>query len=165
MIAVIAFLLATAFPSSNRTAWMRPEAFHLAIGMSRADAVKRLEEDGWKTKPGKDASQIVVDYSEERAMTLGFERERLNSIRFELFQVLPQIRSAFDEEKAYLKSKLGAPKKLKSKSIVLYENTLPNVMVVVSADPKSEQGKQGVGMLVVRYYDPVKVAKEEKGGH
>ena len=159
MIAVLAFLLATAFPSSSRTAWMRPEAFHLAIGMSRADTLKRLESDGWKTKPGKDASQVVVDYTDERSMTLGFERDRLNSIRFELFEVLPQIRSAFDEEKAFLKTKLGRPKRVKSKSVVLYENVLPNVMVVVSADPKSEQGKQGVGMLVVRYFDPIQVKK------
>jgi hypothetical protein len=159
MIAVIAFLLATAFPSQSRTSWMRPEAFHLAIGMSRADALKRLEDDGWKTKPGKDASQVVVDYTDERSMTLGFDRDRLSSIRFELFQVLPKIHGAFDEEKAYLKSKLGRPKRMKSKSVVLYENVLPNVMVVVSADPKSVQGQQGVGMLVVRYFDPVKVNK------
>ena len=159
MIAVIAFLLATAFPSSHRTAWMRPEAFHLAIGMSKADVLKRLDDGGWKTKKGKGESQLVVDYSEERAMTLGFERDRLNSIRFELFEIVTLIRSAFDEEKAYLKTKLGAPKKSKSKSIALWDNTLPNVMVVVSADPKSEQGKKGVGMLVVRYFDPVQVKK------
>jgi hypothetical protein len=163
MTAIIAFLLATAFPSSSRTSWMRPEAFHLAIGMSRADTMKRLEDGGWKTTPGKDASQVIVDYSDVRSMTLGFERERLKSIRFELFEILPKIHSAFDEEKAWLKTKLGAPKKLKSKSIVLYENTLPNVMVVVSADPKSEQGKKGVGMLVVRYFDPVQVKKQESG--
>jgi hypothetical protein len=159
MIAVLALLLATAFPSSSRTSWMRPEAFHLAIGMSRAGTLKRLADDGWKTKPGKDASQVVVDYTDERSMTLGFERDRLSSIRFELFEVLPKIRSAFDEEKAFLKSKLGRPKKVKSKSVVLYENVLPNVMVVVSADPKSQQGKQGVGMLVVRYFDPIQVKK------
>jgi hypothetical protein len=27
-------------------------------------------------------------------------------------------------------------------------------MVVISADPKSENGRRGLGMLVVRYFDP-----------
>ena len=29
MIAAVALLLATAFPSNSRTSWMRPESFHL----------------------------------------------------------------------------------------------------------------------------------------
>jgi hypothetical protein len=28
------------------------------------------------------------------------------------------------------------------------------VMVVLSADPKSTNGQKGLGILVVRYYDP-----------
>ncbi len=155
MIAVLTLLLATVFPSSNRTAWMRPEAFHLTIGMSRADALKTLAEGGWKTQPGKDESQLIVDYDEVKSLTLGFSGDRLTSIRFELFEIVTKVQSAFDEEKAYLRTRLGKPKKLPSKSVVLYDNKLPNVMAILSADPNSEQGKKGVGMLIVRYFDPL----------
>jgi hypothetical protein len=76
------------------------------------------------------------------------------SIRFELFAFLPDSKTAFNEEKAFLHESLGEPKKLKSKSVLVYDSTLPNVMVVLSADPKSENGAKGLGILVVRYYDP-----------
>jgi hypothetical protein len=38
--------------------------------------------------------------------------------------------------------------------VLIYDNALPNVMVVVNDDPMSEQGKKGLGVLAVRYYDP-----------
>jgi len=37
----------------------------------------------------------------------------------------------------------------------VYDHTLPNVMVVLADDPKSANGQKGLGILVVRYYDPV----------
>lgn len=147
----LALLLATSFPSNNRTSWMRPDAFHLTIGMSRADALSALEK--WAPKRGRDAQEIVVDYSDDKALTLHFRKERLISVRFELFVFLPDIRLAFDEEKARLADTLGKPRKA-TKSILIYDNTLPNVMVVAADDPKSQQGKQGIGVLAVRYYDP-----------
>ena len=82
MIAVVALFLATAFPSSDKTAWMRPASFHLVIGMPRADAMKAL--GGWKTKSGKDG-QVTVDYADDKTLTLTFEKSRLKSARFELF--------------------------------------------------------------------------------
>ena len=39
MIAILALFFATAFPSNSKTSWMRPESFHLAVGMNRAAAV------------------------------------------------------------------------------------------------------------------------------
>lgn len=155
MLTVIALLLATAFPSASRTAWMRPESFHLLVGMPRAEVVKTLENDHWKTKKGKSDDELVVDYEAEKAMTLEFRNDRLHAIRFELFAFLPEVKKAFEEEKSFLRRTLGKPKRnVRSKTIVLYDNVLPNVMVVVSADPKSEQGQQGIGFLSVRYYDP-----------
>src|SRR4029077_19228593 len=82
MIAVLALFFATAFPSNSRTSWMRPESFHLTIGMSRAAAVHALETGGWKTKRGDSEHQLVVDYAEDKSLTLQFERERLKSARF-----------------------------------------------------------------------------------
>lgn len=132
---------------------MRPESFHLAIGMSRTETLEKLE--SWKLKKGDAADQMVIDYADDKAVTLEFHKDRLRSIRFELYCFLPDSHSAFEEEKAFLRESLGPPKKLKSKTIVAYTDTLPNVMVVLSADPKSENGSKGLGILVVRYYDPL----------
>ena len=151
MIALLVFLLASEFPSTSKTSWMRPESFHLAIGMSRAETMEKLE--AWKTK--KTGDEVVIDYGDDKEVTLQFHRDRLRSIRFLLYAFLPDSHTAFDEEKAFLRQSLGVPKRLKSKSVLLYNSTLPNVIVVLSADPKSENGSKGLGILVVRYYDPV----------
>jgi hypothetical protein len=150
MIALAALLLATLLPSATETAWMRPESFHLAIGMPRADALKVVE----IYKPKVKDDEATFDYTESRGITLQFRRDRLKAIRFEYFGFLNQARAAFDEEKSYLKGAYGAAKK-STPSLVLYDDRLPNVMAVLSADPKSDQGQKGIGMLVVRYYDPV----------
>ena len=153
MIAAVALLLATAFPSTSRTSWMRPESFHLTIGMNRAEAAKALESGGWTLKRGADDEHFVVDYADDKSLTLHFNRERLHSVRFELFVFVGQGRYAFAEEKTFLREALGKPRKA-SKSLLVYDNRLPNVMVVVNDDPRSDSGQKGVGMLVVRYYDP-----------
>jgi len=153
MLAWLLILLATEFPSTSQTSWMRPESFHLAIGMSRSETMEKL--DAWKLKKGDKADEMVIDYADDKAVTLQFHKDRLRSIRFELFCFLPDSHSAFEEEKAFLRESLGPPKKLKSKTIVAYTDTLPNVMVVLSADPKSANGSKGLGILVVRYYDPL----------
>ncbi len=155
MLSIIALILATAFPSNSKTSWMRPESFHLTIGMTRADAVRTLEERGLKAQKGENSDQLIADYTPTQALTLDFQKDRLRSIRFELFTVITQIDVAFEEEKAYLAKTFGAPKRVKSKSMLIYESTLPNVMAVVNDDPKSDNGKKGLGVLVIRYYDPV----------
>ncbi len=148
---LLALLLATAFPSTSRTSWMRPDSFHLTIGMSRVEAMTALEK--WAPKRGKDANEVVVDYSDDKALTLEFRKDRLTSVRFELFVFLPEIRNAFEEERTRLAEARGKPRKA-TKSILIYDNALPNVMVVATDDPKSQHGKRGIGVLAVRYYDP-----------
>ncbi|MEA2342729.1 MAG: hypothetical protein QOF63_898 [Thermoanaerobaculia bacterium] len=153
MIAVLAIFFATAFPSNSKTSWMRPESFHLTVGMKRAAAVKALESNGWHTKKGDAAGQLIVDYSDDKSLTLQFAGERLTSIRFELFTILQDAPKAFEEERAFLRQSLGKPRQ-GTKKILIYDHKLPNVMAILSADPKSEQAQKGVGMVVVRYYDP-----------
>jgi hypothetical protein len=148
---LLALLLATSFPSTSRVSWMRPDAFHLAIGMSRTETMTALEK--WAPKQGKDANEVVVDYSDDKALTLQFRKDRLISIRFELFVFLPEIRQAFEEQRARLADARGKPRKATG-SILIYDTALPNVMVVAAGDPKSQQGRQGIGVLAVRYYDP-----------
>jgi hypothetical protein len=153
MIAVLALFFATAFPSNSKTSWMRPESFHLTVGMKRAAAVKALESNGWHTRKGDAAGQLVIDYSDDKSLTLQFAGERLTSIRFELFTILQDAPKAFEEERAFLRQSLGKPRQ-GTKKILIYDHKLPNVMAILSADPKSEQAQKGVGMVVVRYYDP-----------
>lgn len=147
---LLALLLST-FPSSQSTTWMRLESFRLSIGMSRTQVLETLRT--WNPKPGKDANELVVDYDGDKAITLEFRNERLQSVRFELFRLLPQVRTAFEEEREYLRKTYGAPRRATS-TILIYDNVLPNLMVVVKDDPQSEQGKKGLGVLAVRYYDP-----------
>ena len=155
MIALVALLLAADFPSNSKASWMRPESFHIAVGMTRTETIQKLADTGWKTKKGDDPNQLIIDYADDKEVTLQFYRDRLRSIRFELFTFLPDAHTAFAEERAFLRESLGRPKSLKSKSVLLYDRILPNVMVVLSADPKSENGSKGLGILVVRYYDPL----------
>lgn len=156
MLALITLLLATSFHSSAKTSWMTPESFRLVIGMSRVEAVKTLETSGWKLKPGRNEDEMVLDYADDKALTLDFNRERLHSIRFELFALIPHARQAFGEQQMMLRKAHGEPKKLsRSRTIIVYDDRLPNIMVVLSDDRKSEYGKKGLGFLAVRYYDPV----------
>lgn len=147
---LFALILAVTAPA-NKTDWMRLESFHLAIGMQRAEALSALR--AWSPKPGKSADELVVDYTQDKSMTLQFRKDRLQSVRFELFVFLPEVRKVFDEQRTYLLTAIGEPRKA-AKSVLIYDNALPNVMVVVNDDPMSEQGKKGLGVLAVRYYDP-----------
>ena len=148
---ILLALLLTTFPSSSQTSWMRLESFRLAIGMPRDQVTTALA--AWNPKYGKDKNEIVVDFAGDKALTLEIRKDRLRSVRFELFAFLPEIRKAFDEEKTYLRRSRGVPRKA-TKAILVYDTALPNVMVVVTDDPKSEHGKKGLGVLAVRYYDP-----------
>jgi len=152
--ALLLTLLLTAFPSTSKTSWMRLESFHLSIGMRRDEVVQAIA--AWNPKygkDGKDKNQIVIDYSGDKALTLDLKNDRLHSVRFELFEFRAQIRKAFDETRAYLRETRGAPRKATG-AILVYDNALPNVMVVVTDDRGSELGKKGLGVLAVRYYDP-----------
>lgn len=149
--ALLVLALLTSLPSENKTAWMRLESFRLTIGMQRAEVAGAL--DKWKPKRGANDDELVVDYASDKALTLEFRNDRLHAVRFELFAFLPQIRKAFEEERAYLREARGAPRKA-STSVLIYDTALPNVMVAVIDNPKSEQGKKGLGVLAVRYYDP-----------
>lgn len=149
MAALLALLLAIATPTlaSSATEWMRLDAFHLTIGMSRADAVDALR--AWNPKPGKDENELIVDYASDKSLTLEFRKDRLRSVRFELFVLLPHARKAFEEKRAAM----GEPRKA-TRSVLIYDDALPNAMVVVADDPNSAQGKKGLGVLAVRFYDP-----------
>lgn len=150
---VLFTILATVFPSSSKTAWMQPAAFQLALGMTREKAVASLKTAGWETHPGKQDNHLVVEYDAGRSVTLAFEKGRLRSIRFEFVSFIPELNAAFQEQKKFLETRLGPAKKL-SPGILAYDKQVPSVFVVLSTDQKTSFGQQGVGFLVVRYFEP-----------
>lgn len=155
MQALLLTLFLIAFPSSSQTSWMRPEAFRLTIGMPRSEAVLALREKGWEPKSGRDANELIVDYTGDKSLTLTFAKDRLQSIRFELFVLLPGVPGAFKEARAQLRRERGEPKAgIRSPIVVVYDEALPNVMLVMSGDAKSELGRKGLGFVAIRYFDP-----------
>ena len=146
---LIAILFAVA-PSVSQTSWMRPDAFHVTIGMPKAQAIKVLGENGVKLRDGDHAGQMIADITQTKSITVEFSKERLQSIRFELFTMIDALGAAFDEEKKFLRESLGAPKANTSK-LVIYDASLPNVMAVITTDTK-----QGLGTLAVRYFSPTR---------
>lgn len=148
MLPLILFLATAAFPSTSSTSWMRPESFHLKVGTARADALKILANDGFKAQKGDDEQHMIVDYTPTRSLTLEFHKERLSSIRFELYLPADKIGAAFEEETRYLQSAFGTPR-LKSGKMLIYDGTLPNIIVVLKKQPA-----QVLSTMVVRYFDP-----------
>ena len=150
---LLAILFAVA-PTVTQTAWMRPDAFHLTIGMKKADAVKALAEGGVTLRDGDHAGQMIADITQTKSITVEFAKDRLQSIRFELFTMSDAIGTVFEEEKKALRDSFGAPKAISSKSMVIYDRTLPNVMAVMTVDTR-----QGLGTLAVRYFDPATASR------
>ncbi len=156
LLSALLLLLSTAFPSNTRSTWMSPESFQLKIGMPRSRALEVLKQNGMKTSKGK-AGELVVLYDNARTISLGFSQDKLKSARFEYVGFLPEVKTAFEEQKATLKTRFGAPKALTTSTpLLIYEKVRPNIYVVLSADRKTDYGKQGLGFLVVRYFDPAR---------
>jgi hypothetical protein len=153
MSAFLILAVLNAFSAPTKTSWMSPEAFHLAVGMQRSKTVEVLEGGGWKPRAGNAPNHLIVEYGDRRSITLEFERDHLRSIRFELFDFIPVVTRAFAEEKAALEDRFG-PARSKAASVLLYEKRRPNIMVVMSTDVRTTAGRQGLGFLTVRYFEP-----------
>jgi hypothetical protein len=147
---LLAILFAVA-PVTSQTSWMRPDAFHLTIGMKKAAAVQALTAAGVTPRDGDHAGQLIADITPTKSLTLEFHKDRLQSVRFELFTMADAIAAAFDEEQKYLHDSLGAPKPIAAKTMVIYDTTTPRVMAVYTTDMK-----KGLGTLAVRYFEPAK---------
>jgi hypothetical protein len=142
------------FPSKSITSWMEPAAFRLEIGMPRGEVERRLAEAGLESAPGKYSRQLVVRYSDARTVTLGFVDDRLQSVRFELVDFIQGVRTAHTERMESLRASMGYAGTDKGEGIVLFDKQMPNVMVVLSTRRDDSFGKQGLGFLSVRWYDP-----------
>ena len=87
MLLTIALVLATAFPSTSRTSWMTPQSFHLTIGMTREETLRALETKGWPAKKGRNGEEMVVDYSDDKALTLEFRDKSVPLAAGEMYVV------------------------------------------------------------------------------
>jgi hypothetical protein len=153
---LILLLFASVFPSSSQVAWMEPDAFRLSIGMSQEDARKALARMGQKTKPGKEKGHLIVEYDEKKTLTLAFRHDRLQSVRFELVDFVPEVRTAYVESEKRLRQREGKPtRSFPATTMFFYEKSAKqHIHVVMSTDPASSFGRQGLGFLVVRYFNP-----------
>lgn len=155
---VLALQLATqgAFPSASNSAWMSPESFGFCIDMPRAEVEATIERGGWKSSPGKYPRVLIVQYSDTKTVTLQFVDDKLQSARFELVDFIPAVRSAFDERVAAIEMEAGyeGAKQKGDRAVLLFNKTSPNVMVVLSTVPNDDFGKQGLGFLAIRWFDP-----------
>ena len=144
-LAVILFAVSASV--ANSTIWMRPEAFHISIGMEKDAAERAINDSGYIARPGDHSGQLIVDCTPTRSLTMEFEKDRLRSIRFELYLRHADLDAAFEEEKKFLFDALGKPKSVKSKVLLIYDKTDPNVMVVAQRNEKS------MSALLVRYHE------------
>jgi hypothetical protein len=142
------------FPSRSATSWMEPAAFRLEIGMKRAEVERRLAESGLDSTPGKYPRQLVVRYTDNRTVTLGFVDDRLQSVRFELVDFIQGVKSAHAERLETLRAAMGWSGNEMREGIILFDRDVPNVMIVLSTRRDDSFGRQGLGFLAVRYYDP-----------
>jgi hypothetical protein len=135
-----------------QTAWMTPERFGLELGMTLAQAEAAIVEARLASKEGKEPGHRLVEVSDKRMITLAFEAGSLRSIRFELVDFLPEIRTAWKEIILRMLSAHGKPsRQTESPRTLVYEGCDPEIYVFASVEPKGAFGEQGLGFLVVRY--------------
>lgn len=152
ILATLLLLSQGAFPSEARTTWMSPSAFHLELGMRRADVIEKLERSRWRLEPARN-DELVLEYDSGRTLTLAFRKNRLESIRFELVDFIPRIESAFEELKARMNQEMGPPSRVYD-SALLYDDRSPKIYVVASTRRDTSFGRQGLGFVAVRYFVP-----------
>jgi len=136
--------------------WMSPDKLGVCIGMERGDVETTIERAGLKAEPGKYSRQLVVHYSETKTVTMQFVDERLQSIRFELVDFIPAVRGAYQERLGAIEKKFGyeAPQQKGDRAVVMFNRETPNVMIVLSTVPDDAFGRQGLGFLAIRWFDP-----------
>lgn len=155
---VLALQIATqaAFPAASSSAWMSPQSFGFEIGMPRPEIEAKISSAGLKSVPGKYPRQLIVQYSDTRTVMLLFVDGKLQSARFELVDFIPNVRAAYEERVAAIENDLcyeGAKQK-GDREVLLFNRESPNVMVVLSTVPNDDFGRQGLGFLAIRWFDP-----------
>lgn len=154
---LLQFTTSQSFPTTSRTSWMEPDSFHLCIGMTRKAAEETIQRFGWEMTPGKYPRVLVIKYDDTKTVTIQFVDEKLQSIRFEYVGFVPDVRIASEERRAQLERSLGynGKKQGPDGNILMFDRApAVHIMVVTSTRPDDSFGRQGLGFLAVRYFDP-----------
>jgi hypothetical protein len=156
LVVFLQFLVQGSAPAASSSEWMDPGRFGVCIGMTRSDVEGAIDRAGLKAEAGKYPRQLVVRYAETKTITLQFVDDKLQSIRFELVDFIPIVRRAYDERLGVIEKTLGyeTEKQNGDRAVVMFKRESPNVMVVLSTMPNDEFGKQGLGFLAIRWFDP-----------
>ncbi|MFA6959008.1 MAG: hypothetical protein WC538_24310 [Thermoanaerobaculia bacterium] len=156
LLVLLQFLMQGGAPAVSSHDWMSPDKLGLCIGMARPDVEAAVERAGLKAEPGKYSRQLVVHYAETRTVTMQFVDDRLQSIRFELVDFIPSVRGAYKERLGAIEKTVGyqAAKQKGDRAVVTFNRETPNVMVVLSTVPDDAFGRQGLGFLAIRWFDP-----------
>jgi hypothetical protein len=150
MIIILALLLAQ-FPAASETSWMEPAAFRLELGDSRAKIERHFRSKGWELTEGSEPGELIHDYGHGKTVVMQFSADVLVSIRFELVQFLPAISESWEGVVARLDRRLGPPQMVGPILAIYGEKTI-TVHAVLSNDPASSLGRQGLGRIIVRYF-------------
>jgi hypothetical protein len=153
---VLQLLAQQAFPSASNSSWMSLDAFGWCIGMPRAEVEASIARSEWKSSPGKYSRQLIVRYSDTKTVNLQFVDDKLQSVRFELVDFIPAVRSAYDERVAVIEKQAGyeGAKQKGDRAVLLFNRENPNAMVVLSTVANDDFGRQGLGFLAIRWFDP-----------
>lgn len=156
LVFVLQFLVQSAAPAASGSDWMTPDRYGICIGMSRGDVEAAVDRAGLRMEAGKYPRQLVVRYAETKTITLQFVDDKLQSVRFELVDFIPVVRRAYEERVGVIEKTLGyeAAKTKGDRAVVTFNRETPNVMVVLSTMPNDDFGKQGLGFLAIRWFDP-----------
>ncbi|MCM2314870.1 MAG: hypothetical protein NDJ92_06945 [Thermoanaerobaculia bacterium] len=143
-------------PSASSYAWMSPQSFGFEIGMPRPEIEAKIARAGWKSLPGKYPRQLVVHYSDTKTVMLLFVDDKLQSARFELVDFIPIVRAAYEERVVAIEQELcyEGVKQKGDREVLLFSRESPNVMVVLSTLSNDDFGRQGLGFLAIRWFDP-----------
>jgi hypothetical protein len=150
---ILLALLLAQFPAVSETSWMEPAAFRLALGDSRAKVERHFRAKGWGLTEEDDSGELVHDYGDGKTVVMQFSGDTLVSVRFELVQFLPGIAESWESIVARLGKKLGVPR-IVSPVLAIHEKEQFTVHAVLSSDPASSLGRQGLGRIIVRYFVP-----------
>jgi hypothetical protein len=156
---ILLALLLAQFPAASGTSWMEPAAFRVALGDSRAKIERHFRAKGWELTEEEESGELVHDYGDGRTIVMQFTGDTLVSIRFELVQFLPGIAESWESVVTRLEKKLGAPR-IDTPILAIHEEEQFHVHAVLSSDPASSLGRQGLGRIIVRYFVPPEPSAE-----
>lgn len=154
MISLLLLVAASQFPSATDTAWMEPAAFRLVLGDSKENVRRAFESRGWDLEDGEGGEVLLHPYAESKSVAMGFDGDRLVSVRFELVSFRPQLARDWEDVRDHLRERFGKPD-VDRPMLLVKKTEAFTIHAVLNDTTGSELGQSGAGMIIVRYFVPV----------